>query len=220
MSSKKDESMKRLQDLKLRRNEARKLNHHEVVEEDRRNKLPTNWEARQMRAQWELEDMEKRKEAEEQGLDYDKIKRLEVQADIADKIDRSKAKHKNPDPGFSTYEAATARAYDRHTSQLKPDMAKYAEEKAQLGEEFFYPTADTLVQGKHKDSKEAIDRMCTDLEKQAEKRAKFKRRRPYDPEAPIDFVNDQNRRFNRKIERFYGEYTQDIKNNIERGTAV
>lgn len=42
-------------------NEARKLNHKEVVEEDRRAKLPTNWEARQKRAEYEIETLQKRK---------------------------------------------------------------------------------------------------------------------------------------------------------------
>lgn len=36
--------------------DARQLNHREVVEEDRRNKLPANWEARQRRVEWEEQD--------------------------------------------------------------------------------------------------------------------------------------------------------------------
>ena len=36
--------------------DARQLNHREVVEEDRRSKLPTNWESRQRRLEWEEED--------------------------------------------------------------------------------------------------------------------------------------------------------------------
>lgn len=42
-------------------NEARKLNHAEVVEEDRRNKLPANWEARKRKAEWEANEEEARK---------------------------------------------------------------------------------------------------------------------------------------------------------------
>ena len=40
------------------------MNHQEVVEEDKRNKLPPNWEARKRQAEWVLEDERKRKEAE------------------------------------------------------------------------------------------------------------------------------------------------------------
>ena len=42
--SKKADRLKRLQQLRLRQNEARKLNHKEVIEEDRKAKLPSNWE--------------------------------------------------------------------------------------------------------------------------------------------------------------------------------
>lgn len=42
-------------------NEARKLNHAEVVEEDKRNKLPANWEARKRKAEWELAEEEAKK---------------------------------------------------------------------------------------------------------------------------------------------------------------
>lgn len=42
-------------------NEARKLNHQEVVEEDKRLKLPANWEAKKARLEWELQEEEKKK---------------------------------------------------------------------------------------------------------------------------------------------------------------
>ena len=42
-------------------NEARKLNHQEVVEEDRRNKLPENFEAKKRRLEWEEEEDKRKK---------------------------------------------------------------------------------------------------------------------------------------------------------------
>lgn len=42
-------------------NEARKLNHQEVVEEDKRLKLPSNWEAKKARLEWELTEDQKKK---------------------------------------------------------------------------------------------------------------------------------------------------------------
>ena len=47
--SKKNDRLKRLQQLRLRQNEARKLNHKEVIEEDRKAKLPSNWEKQKER---------------------------------------------------------------------------------------------------------------------------------------------------------------------------
>lgn len=42
-------------------NEARKLNHQEVVEEDKRLKLPSNWEAKKARLEWEMTEDQKKK---------------------------------------------------------------------------------------------------------------------------------------------------------------
>ncbi|KYN33490.1 Pre-mRNA-splicing factor Syf2 [Trachymyrmex septentrionalis] len=58
------EMLKRLKDLHAKRNEARMQNHKEVVEEDKRNKLPTNWEARKRQAEWIMQDEAARNEAE------------------------------------------------------------------------------------------------------------------------------------------------------------
>lgn len=53
-----------------------------------------------------------------------------------------------------------------------------------------------------------------------EKRAKYSRRRAYNDDADIDYINERNAKFNKKAERFYGKYTAEIKQNLERGTAV
>ena len=53
-----------------------------------------------------------------------------------------------------------------------------------------------------------------------EKRAKYSRRRPYDSEADVDYINERNMKFNKKASRFYDQYTAEIKQNLERGTAV
>ena len=45
-------------------NEARKLNHQEVVAEDQRKKLPSNWETKRQRIEWEEEEDTRRKVSE------------------------------------------------------------------------------------------------------------------------------------------------------------
>lgn len=168
----------------------------------------------------------------------------------ADAIDR-KQKRKNPDPGFSDYEQATARQYNRMISNMKVDMDAYQKEKDRLGQAF-YAEANTYLHDKTKDSKESIDKMVDDLEKQyvlfrcllktiyfliknisrsnyncifcffprIAKRNKFSRRRTHNDEADIDYINERNMKFNAKLERYYGEHTTQIKQNLERGTAI
>jgi len=54
----------------------------------------------------------------------------------------------------------------------------------------------------------------------AKKRKNYSRRRAIHQDGDVDFINERNRVFNKKLERFYGKYTQEIKDNLERGTAV
>ncbi|CAI9718575.1 Hypothetical predicted protein [Octopus vulgaris] len=215
---KRKERSQRLQNLQLRMNEARKLNHQEVAEEDRKKRLPANYEEKRKRLEWEEEELKKQKECSAKGEDYDQVKLLDISAVDAEKWERKKKK-KNPDPGFSDYEAATFRQYQRNTKQIKPDMDSYFNQMEKKGEEFF-PDANTLGLQQHTDSEKAVDRMVNDLEKQINKREKYSRRRPYDEAADIDYINERNMKFNKKLERFYGKYTAEIKQNLERGTAV
>jgi len=216
----KADRMKRLRELHMKRTEAKKLNLHEVQEEERRAKLPTNFEARKRRAEWILDDEERRTKCEATGEDYDRVKLLNVQADDLERVNRLKDRKKNPDEGFSSYEAATARQYKRLVTNMKVDNSNYEEEKEKMGEEAFYAGKDTLIHGLHKDKPENIDRMVQDLEKQIDKREKYSRRRMHNDEADIDYINERNMRFNKKLERFYGQYTSEIKQNLERGTAI
>ncbi|XP_046849570.1 pre-mRNA-splicing factor SYF2-like isoform X2 [Xenia sp. Carnegie-2017] len=218
--TKKNERMRKLKELHLRRNEARKMNYQEVVEEDRRNKLPANWEAKQKRVEWELEDHKARTEAEANGEDYDRLKLLEVTADDADKQDKRKKRKKNTDVGFSDFAAAQERQYSRLVKQMKPDLTAYQEQKEKLGERM-YPSANNIAYGGDgKVSKEGVDRMVADLEKQIEKRSKYSRRRAHCDEADISFINERNMKFNKKLSRFYDQYTGEIRQNLERGTAI
>merc|ERR1712141_727164 len=123
------------------------------------------------------------------------------------------------DQGFSTYEAAAFRKYNQQVKSIQPNMERYEEQKEASGDAF-YASAGTGVHGVHQDSKDAIDRMSQDIEKQQEKREKYSRRRMHDDDADIDYINERNMKFNQKLERFYGKYTKEIKDNLERGTAV
>ena len=96
--------MKKLRDLHLKRNEARKLNHQEVVEEDRRNKEPKNMEARRRRAEYVLQEEALKAECDAKGKDWEIEKLRNLGADEADALDKRKKSKQNPDEGFSSYE--------------------------------------------------------------------------------------------------------------------
>ena len=189
-----------------------------MLEEDKRSKLPINWEAKKARADWILDTEAQRSEAARQGKDYARTKLLNVGADEAERKERKNRK-KNPDTGFADFEQATIRQYSRLVQEIKPNMEEYEQAKNNQGEAF-YAGKNTIVHGLHKDTPEAIDRMVEDLHKQIEKREKYSRRRRHDDDAEIDYINERNMRFNKKLDSFYGEFTTEIKQNLERGTAI
>jgi pre-mRNA-splicing factor SYF2 len=212
-----NEKFRKLHQLRQR---ARKENHEQVVEEDRKKKLPANYEAKKARNEWELKEMEDRKKAEEDGIDFERIKSLNMPADIADKIEYKRKRKKNPDLGFSSYEEMTLRQHSRLTAALKPDGEAYKKMRQVVGEDQFYPTANTLIHGSHYPTSLAMEKLSQDVLGQAKSREKFHRRRMFDPDAPIDYINEKNKKFNEKLEKYYGKYTEDIKEDLERGTAV
>ena len=69
-------------------------------------------------------------------------------------------------------------------------------------------------------STSALDKMAADIERQITKRAKYSRRRTHVDDADISYINERNKKFNEKCERFYGKYTEEIRGNLERGTAL
>ncbi|CAB3402558.1 unnamed protein product [Caenorhabditis bovis] len=210
----------RLKELHKMRQKARKENHEQVVEEDRRNKLPRNHEARKERESWTIKELEERKAAEEKGLDYERLKAIETPAEIADKLELKRKRKKNPDLGFSSFEDMTLRQHTRLTSALDPDLQSYKKMREVVGDDQFYPTADTLIHGSHYPTTSAMEKLVNDVKGQVKRREQFHRRRLYDPDAPIDYINEKNKKFNQKLEKYYGKYTEDIKDDLERGTAI
>lgn len=88
------------------------------------------------------------------------------------------------------------------------------------GEAEFYPTSNTLISGSHYPTDAALDRLVTDVNAQAKKRDNYHRRRMFDPDAPIDYINERNRRYNEKLDRYYGDFTAEVREDLERGTAI
>lgn len=65
-----------------------------------------------------------------------------------------------------------------------------------------------------------LNRLVADLEKTEEDRSKWSRRRATHNGDTVDFINGRNEHFNKKIKRAYDKYTVEIRQNIERGTAL
>lgn len=70
-----------------------------------------------------------------------------------------------------------------------------------------------LTYGEHTPDDAALDRVSGHLNAEAVLRSKHSRRRPDDSEAEVNYINDKNKHFNKKVARFYDSYTTEIREN-------
>ncbi|KAJ1500630.1 pre-mRNA-splicing factor syf2 [Coelomomyces lativittatus] len=111
--------------------------------------------------------------------------------------------------------------------QLQPDLSHYETQKQlaimQNQTDAFYgknssssSSSSVIVQP----NKDDVDRLVKDLKHQVDIRNKSSRRRAYNADEDVTYINDKNRNFNKKISRAFDKYTKEIKDSLERGTAL
>ncbi|MQM04801.1 hypothetical protein Taro_037605 [Colocasia esculenta] len=213
-----NEKQKKMFELRLKMNEARKANQMAMVAE--KNKLEAPPESRGISKQKWLDNRKKKigKLLDANGLDMKKAYMLDTQEMAEAKY---KKWEKDPAPfGWDVFNQKTLyNAYKKRTKNMEVDMEAY--NKAKEEDPDFYRNASSLQYGKApKIPQENIDRMVKELQDRDAKRKSFSRRRKFHEEKDIDSINDRNEHFNKKIERAFGKYTLEIKNNLERGTAL
>lgn len=72
-----------------------------------------------------------------------------------------------------------------------------------------------LIYGEHRPDDAALDRVAGHLNSEAVLRNKHSRKRTDDPDAEVNYINDKNKHYNKKIARFYDKYTKEIRDNCE-----
>ncbi|PNH06306.1 Peptidyl-prolyl cis-trans isomerase [Tetrabaena socialis] len=94
-------------------------------------------------------------------------------------------------------------------------------ETAKAADPEFYRDADSLMYGQNpKLPAGNVDKMVAELVDRDRKKDEFSRRRAYNDGSDVDFINDRNAHFNKKIARAFNQFTTEIKANLERGTAL
>ena len=103
-------------------------------------------------------------------------------------------------------------AYEKRLAHL-PKSASEADDRNQ---------GDALAYGESAgaESEAALDRLAAELAERKERQAKFSRRRAELEGSDVDYINERNKVFNKKIKRAFDPYTVEIKQNLERGTAL
>jgi len=70
-----------------------------------------------------------------------------------------------------------------------------------------------------KNERDGAKRLANEMKRRAEKRENAKRKPDFEA-YDVSYINDRNKRFNEKISRNFDEHTAEIRQNLERGTAL
>ncbi|CAE7385707.1 CYP63 [Symbiodinium natans] len=217
------EREKRLYQLRLKMNQSRAANNKEVVEEQKRESDPGY--SKKVAAKRAAEEEKKEKEEDDkkgsksrngmpEGKDYlnDTMETAEAR--------EAKKKKGNPDAfGWDVFnQDSLLRAHEKRLKHIQFQPEAYEKQKKQLedeGEEGL-----KFAGFGFKPTEEAKRRLGDAMDKILEKKKEFSRRRAYNDEEDRTYVNDRNRFFNKKLDRFFGDYTEETRQNLERGTAL
>eukprot|EP00439_Symbiodinium_sp_Y106_P073962 s3710_g14.t1 len=219
----KTEREKRLYQLRLKMNQSRSANNKEVVEEQKRESDPGY--SKKVAAKRAAEEEKKEKEEDEkkgsksrngmpEGKDYlnDTIETAEAR--------ESKKKKGNPDAfGWDVFnQDSLLRAHEKRLKQVQFYPEAYEKQKKAIEEEG--EEGLKFAGFGFKPTEEAKRRLGDAMGKILEKKKEFSRRRAYNDEEDRTYVNERNRFFNKKLDRFFGDYTEETRQNLERGTAL
>jgi pre-mRNA-splicing factor SYF2 len=68
--------------------------------------------------------------------------------------------------------------------------------------------------------REGARNLSNEMKRRIEKQAKKKRERIEFEQTDVTYINQRNKRFNQKISRNFDKHTAEIRQNLERGTAL
>ncbi|KAI8854744.1 SYF2 splicing factor-domain-containing protein [Chytridium lagenaria] len=178
-------------------------NRKDVYTEFQAQKKNPRDEIRQDRLKRAADILQQKQHAEENGLDYDRIRAMTYSVQDVERYEKK--------------ERQRAKKADK-------DQKRTAEELGtRVGGESdgFYRDANSLAYAAQaKPNPKAVEKLVKIVEKDAEKRKTFSRRRRHNEDDDVTYINERNMRFNRKIARAYDKHTADIRAAFERGTAL
>jgi pre-mRNA-splicing factor SYF2 len=171
-------------------------------------------------------------DAEASGEDFERKRAWDWTIDESERWDKrikKKEAHRD-DQAFQDYRQDSRKVYKRQIRDLKPDMEHYEKEKMAAVEKAaasggleivetddgelvavdkdgtFYSTADSTGFVENKPPKDAVDRLVKDLQQAEDARLKKRRERMGAGEdGDVTYINEKNKQFNSKLNRFYNK---------------
>ncbi|EPQ32455.1 uncharacterized protein PFL1_00651 [Pseudozyma flocculosa PF-1] len=204
----------------------------------------------QSRKMAEAEKLLEERDLKESGEDVERHRNFGYSIEDNERWEAKLAdKEQRKDKGLMDFKDMAERSYQRQIRSMKPDLSSYEAQRAALESqsaggpasssssaltvrsgsgtsgqvvrrEDLYRDASTVYYGDHKPTDEAIDRVVGHLNLEQEQIKRRSRIRKDDTDGEVDYINKKNQHFNKKLKRYYDEYTKEIRENFERGTAL
>lgn len=186
----------KFQSLRERREEASQANLEATKEEDAELKMPVRTRARLERKRAEAEKYLARQNAQSLGIDLERLQNRQYTAEEVATWNRlQEEKRARKDPGFTDYNQLAFRKYERKVAEL-------------------------ARAGRPQTEAEGVAALSAEMRADEEARKNFSKRRKFDEHEDVTYINLRNYRFNKKISRAFDKYTEELKDNLERGTAL
>ncbi|KAK9863476.1 hypothetical protein WJX84_010976 [Apatococcus fuscideae] len=204
------EKQKRMWNLQQKLQQSRKANQGAVIAEKKRDQRSEDGDRLSAKRKWYEEKQAKREaDLKRLGLGPKDAHRLQT----AEQAEAAHAKKRKSDDDFEAQMYAKAAANVPYTRQ---DYEALRDRDPD-----FYRGADSMEYGKQPDlPQKNVDKMVAELNDRQQKAADKSRRRKFREAKDVDFISDRNAHFNRKIDRAFSSYTNEIRANLERGTAL
>lgn len=145
---------------------------------------------------------------------FDSIRQMNTRAEKQERSVHGPDDYYNPEGQYNNYE--------RNLNSVRHLGLRRGDASATL--DSYDPTLvnSNSARSNHSSSmseKDGAKRLATEMKRRAEKRADKKRKLEYDA-VDVTSINDRNKKFNQKIGRNFDKHTAEIRQNLERGTAL
>ena len=143
---------------------------------------------------------------------FDSIRQMNARADRRERGTFGVDDYYNPEGQHANY--------DRNLKSVRHLASRRHESAGEL--DAYDPTLANPIgrsAASSRSEKEGAQRLAGEMKRRAEKRANKKRRIELDAED-ITSINERNKKFNQKIGRNFDKHTAEIRQNLERGTAL
>ncbi|KAK6078521.1 SYF2 splicing factor [Seiridium cupressi] len=187
-------------------------------------------------------------DTEEAGEDFERKRAWDWTVEESERWDKrvKKKAAARDNTAFQDFRVEGNKAYKRQVKNMNADLEKYEKDKMAAIEKAaasggldivetedgeliavdkdgsFYSTANSTSFVDNKPSKAAVDRLVTEMRKAEENRLKKRRERmeKNGDDGDVTYINEKNKQFNQKLDRFYNKYTAEIRDSFERGTMI